>query len=150
DAAGKLSSYQWNGSAAQSVKDGIEVDSNGYIHTISVDREGNLSKGYNDGTKYAYFVTGEIWDAYVGPPEHTVKGANAIIAAKNQADQAFAKVIANTIKEYGPIKDRHDPRLPILLEASKHRSPEIRIAATNILLDKSSTGLPADTKKQLI
>src|SRR5262249_22190990 len=146
DDTGKLTSYQWKGSAAQSVKDGTEVDPDGYIHTIAVDREGNLSKGYNDGARYTYFATGETWDVYAGPPEHTFKGANALVAAKNQPEQAIAKVIAKTIKEFGPIKDKNDPRLPILLEASKHRSPEIRIAATSILLDKSSTGLPAETK----
>jgi hypothetical protein len=150
DGDGQLISYQWKGYAAKSLKDGTEVDSNGSIRTVTADNEGNFAKGYNDGTKLTYFVSGEIWDVYVGPPQHTFNGVKAIAATKNDPSEVTAKAISLTIKEFGPIADKNDPRLAALLEASKNESPDIRIAATTVLLDKTSTGVPADVRKQLI
>lgn len=106
-------------------------------------------KHTSKGIQTTSFVSGE-WSIYRGSPLQVVAGVKALEAAQGRKPKSYAKAIAANTSDFGAIGNTDDPRLPLLLEASKNTSNEVRVAAISALLDKRTTGLPQGKREEIL
>jgi hypothetical protein len=134
----------------QSVRNLTAIDSSGNRYTFTVDGSDKIVVHTDEGIQTIGFVCEEVCSILKGATLHVAAGVKALEAAQGQSPKSYAKAILTNTSSFGAIGGTKDPRLPLLLEASKSASSDVRMAAFSALLDKRTTGLSQGKKKEIL